>query len=700
MSLSDLEKYMKKTIVIILLIAVNIPLCFSQIGYNEKEYFLNGKEDLKNGKYRNALYYFEEIKKENNLHQDAKYYSAICKLHLHLQEQALNELKAVNTNHLKENTHYFYWLAEAYFLNEDFGNALEMLKLYANQNSKNKIESYDILLSHLKTALEIYQRPENYIVRNMGIHVNSPFDEFGVSKITFSDNLIYSSNRLTFKDKITDVYDTQIFTLYNAQIQKDGTIEEIEQWNKSESLDSQFSVLQILKYEFTSSDKTFLISQNGDLKTLKREKGVWQEPQLFSQTLSEEKGIQEYACLSNDKKTLIFASDYKSKGNYELFVSRREDIKNDFENPILLEKINSKSGEITPFLDKDNTLYFSSNRENTTGGFDIFKAEFDTTSNEWTNPLLLPYPINSVADELYFSIDYSNNKNNQLGYFVSNRINGQGGDDIYEVFFFDSIEVKGQFRERTLEKKAVQNANIIFKSINYKIDSTTFQTKTDEDGNYKINVPIYLKDKAKDDSNSNNFYNLDKSVQEITFYNIEIRHKDRLAYQDQISLNPYILAQKNSRNYVINAYLYVEEENVYEDENQSENIKLLQKLIDDLSVSKNESITLKNIYFEKGNAILKTESHQNLEELAIFLNENESLSLEIIGHTDNSGNASTNLILSKERAQSIIDFLVDKGVEKSRLKANGYGQERPIASNDDEKEGRELNRRIEVRVLK
>ncbi|WP_338761374.1 OmpA family protein [Bernardetia sp. ABR2-2B] len=680
---------MKKIIVIALLIFINIPFCFSQIGYNEKEFFLNGKEDFRSAKYRSALYYFEEIKSENNLHQDAKYYAALCKLHLHLQETALDELKAVNTNHLKENTHYFYWLAEAYFLNEEFGNALEMLKLYADQNPKNRIETYDRLLSHLRTALELYQTPENYLVRNMGQHINSPFHDFGVSKIPFSDNLIYSSNRLTFKEKLTDTYDTQIFTLYNAKIEKNGIVKEIEEWNKSESLDSQFSILQILKYELTSSDKTFLISQNGDLKTLKREKGVWQTPQLFSQTLSKERGIQEYACLSDDKKTIVFASDYKSKGNYELFVSSREDIDSDFEEPKLLNKLNSKSNEVTPFLDRNNTLYFSSNRVKTAGGFDIFKAEFDTVSREWTNPLLLPYPINSVADDLYFSIDNSNNQTKQLGYFVSNRIKGQGGDDIYEVFFFDSVEVKGQFRERTIDKKPVQDANVIFKSINYAIDSATFQTQTDEEGNYKINIPIYLKSKVNTYKQIISSYSA--KLKNKTVFDIEIRHQNRLVYQDQISLNPYNLAKRNSKSYVINAYLYVEEEET----NQSENIKSLQKLADNSS----KSITLKNIYFENGNAVLKSESYKMLEEVAVFLDKNQKLSLEIIGHTDNIGSASKNLVLSKERAQSVIDFLVNKGIEKTRLKANGYGQERPIASNDDEKEGRELNRRIEVRVF-
>ncbi|WP_291723746.1 OmpA family protein [Bernardetia sp.] len=684
---------MKQIIVLIILFWVTIPFCIAQIGYDEKEYFLNGKEDYKTGKYRSALYYFEEIKSKNTSNQEAKYYAALCKLHLHLQEKALEELKDVDASELKEDAHYFYWLSEAYFLNEQFGNTLDVLKVYANEYSKNRIKTYDNLLTNLRVALELYQTPANYIVRNLGQHINSPFHDFGVSKIPSSNHLLYSSNRLTFKEKITDRYNTEIFTLYNAKVEDNGAIKEIEQWNKSESLDSQFSVLQILKYELTSSDKTFLISQNGNLKILKRKKGVWQTPELFSQTLSNEKGIQEYAYLSKDKKILVFASDYKSKGNYELFVATREDEKSDFDEPKILSKLNSKSSEITPFLDRNNTLYFSSNRENTAGGFDIFKAEYDTASKTWTEPVLLPYPINSVADELYFSIDESESRTNQLGYFVSNRIGGQGGDDIYEVFFFDSVEVQGQFSERTLEKNPIQDATIILRSKNYKADSTMFQIKTNAEGKYSVNIPIILKNKAN--SYSQNSSNYLTGQNKETVFDMEIRYQNRLAYQDQIALNPYFLAQRNTRNYIINAYLYVEEEGVYNENESSVNKKLLQKLIDNSS----KSIVLKNIYFEAGKAILKQESYKALENVAAFLVENRNISLEIIGHTDNIGTAAGNLTLSKQRAQSVINFLVEKGVSKDRLKANGYGQERPIASNDDEKEGREFNRRIEVRVL-
>ncbi len=677
---------MRKGIVIVLLILIKIPFCFAQIGYNEKEYFLNGKEDFKSQKYRSALYYFEKINSKNKFNQDAKYYAAICKLHLNIYKESLRELKAIKTVHLKENIHYFYWLSEAYFLNEDFENAINTLKLYLKSNPKNKIETYDAFVLNIKVALELYQNAENYTVQNMGQHLNSPFDEFGVSKVPSLDNLIYSSNRLTFDEKNTDRYDTEILTLHNAKIEKNGTVKQIEEWNKSASLDSQFVILQILEYEFTSSDKTFLITQNGDLKTLKRERGIWQTPQLFSQKLNKEKGIQEYAYLSKDKKILVFASDYKSKGNYELFVSRRKNIETDFEEPILLEKVNSKSSEITPFLDKDNTLYFSSNRKKTAGGFDVFKAEFDTLSKNWKTPLLLPYPINSVADELYFSIHNSNNQISKTGYFASNRTNGQGGSDIYQVFFFDSVKIKGQFRERTIEKKPIQNATIIFKSINYTEDSISFQTKTDKDGNYKINVPINLKDKVSRDIQSIH----QQKLKNETVLNMEVYYQGKLAYQNQVIVNAYELAQRNSRSYLVNAYLYVE------DKIESAHQKIFQQLITNLD----KKIILKNIYFERSNAILKKESYQKLDELGEFLIQNESLNLEIIGHTDNIGTAAQNLILSKKRAQSVIDYLVNKGVEKSRLKPNGYGQQEPIASNDDEKEGRELNRRIEIKVWK
>src|SRR5690606_27120723 len=106
-----------------------------------------------------------------------------------------------------------------------------------------------------------------------------------------------------------------------------------------------------------------------------------------------------------------------------------------------------------------------------------------------------------------------------------------------------------------------------------------------------------------------------------------------------------------------------------------------------------------NIFFDSGKSSLQTESLAELEKIKEFLASSPTLKVRINGHTDNVGNATVNKILSKKRAQAVIDFLVQNGVEENRLSAEGYGQERPIVSNDDEKDGRELNRRTEIEVV-
>ena len=84
--------------------------------------------------------------------------------------------------------------------------------------------------------------------------------------------------------------------------------------------------------------------------------------------------------------------------------------------------------------------------------------------------------------------------------------------------------------------------------------------------------------------------------------------------------------------------------------------------------------------------------------MAAYLKENQNISIRIQGHTDNQGNAAANQILSKNRAKAVYQFLMDHGISGTRLKYKGYGQSKPIATNDTE-EGRALNRRTEFIVL-
>jgi outer membrane protein OmpA-like peptidoglycan-associated protein len=110
------------------------------------------------------------------------------------------------------------------------------------------------------------------------------------------------------------------------------------------------------------------------------------------------------------------------------------------------------------------------------------------------------------------------------------------------------------------------------------------------------------------------------------------------------------------------------------------------------------SIVLKNIFFETDAYQLKNESKPELNKLISFLNNNPGLRVEISGHTDNIGSSGYNLELSSKRAQSVVEYLINKGINENRLIAKGYGLEKPVASNQDE-QGRKLNRRTEMKII-
>jgi len=130
--------------------------------------------------------------------------------------------------------------------------------------------------------------------------------------------------------------------------------------------------------------------------------------------------------------------------------------------------------------------------------------------------------------------------------------------------------------------------------------------------------------------------------------------------------------------------------------------------IDDVSVTEvrdtfiiepDKPLVLNNIVFATGKAELLPASFAELDKLQTYLANNPAIKLEIAGHTDNVGNAASNLSLSQNRAESVRKYLTDKGISPDRLTAKGYGDTQPAAPNDTPA-GRAQNRRVEVKLLK
>lgn len=111
-----------------------------------------------------------------------------------------------------------------------------------------------------------------------------------------------------------------------------------------------------------------------------------------------------------------------------------------------------------------------------------------------------------------------------------------------------------------------------------------------------------------------------------------------------------------------------------------------------------EKFTLRDVHFDTGKASLKPTSYPKLKEIAAALVANANIRLEISGHTDNVGSEESNQKLSQARAESVVSYLVQQGIEPARLEAVGYGESKPVTANDTP-EGRAQNRRTEARIL-
>jgi outer membrane protein OmpA-like peptidoglycan-associated protein len=112
-----------------------------------------------------------------------------------------------------------------------------------------------------------------------------------------------------------------------------------------------------------------------------------------------------------------------------------------------------------------------------------------------------------------------------------------------------------------------------------------------------------------------------------------------------------------------------------------------------------KTYTLKNVLFDTGKSTLRKESFTTLNDLIEYLKLKPAMTIEIGGHTDNVGTPESNLKLSQERAESVRNYLIAKGISAQRVTAKGYGQTQPVATNTTD-EGRQKNRRTEVKIIK
>jgi len=530
------------------------------------------------------------------------------------------------------------------------------IKIYEKNKIKfpNMYERFDKIIGLLNAPVE------NINMYNMGGNINSMGREYGpvlspdMKKMYFTGR--EREDNIGGEDIFVSYYVTNKWTIATPLTSKINT--ESNEYINSISADGNILVLFGNYINALGRGDNFYVERTA--------KG-WSDIMQFPEPINS-KWWDADAFLTIDGKAMIFSSerpggigDYHPKGDYhhgmtwgntDLYVVLKEEDGSWSKKAINLGPvINTPYTERTPFLHADGkTLYFSSDGNYGLGKSDVFKSVrlYDSSWTQWSEPVNLGKEINTPGEDWAYKIS----TDGKLAYFSTNNDVGFGEEDIYYVELPQKLQPANDvvaITGKVLDEKG-NPVEAVIKWEDVEALKEIGQSKTDPiTGEYYIVLPI------------GKYY----------AYFAEVKgYYSTVNYLDLSAVEAYKELQTN-----------VEIVSVEELKNSGKAIKI------------------ENIFFDFGSYALKEESYEALKLLFKFMTINPDESVEINAHTDNVGSESFNMSLSQDRANSVVQYLIQKGINKDKLIPRGFGESQPVASNDTE-EGRALNRRVEFRVRK
>lgn len=592
-----------------------------------------------------------------------------------------------------------YYLGHACQEQFQFKEALDHLREF-KKNHKKLSAIADEKIEQCLLAQKLVKKPVATLVTLFESPVNSKYEDFAPLLDSGETMLIFTSARdTTHRDPR---FHNQIFESVMISEKIGGA------WTEPIPMGNEINHHAHDGATYLSPDGKILVLYYGDTRDLYQSKftkgyksqfmnGVWTKAEHMPEPINSLASWESSGCYSPDGQFFFFASDRpEGFGELDIYMSKLG-LDGKWGKPVNLgPEVNSPANEDAPFMHKDGTLYFGSEGLKGMGNYDIFKTRFK--NNKWSRPENLGYPINTPEYDNYFQLS----ADKKHGYFTSVRKEGVGNTDIYMVTFpesisIDSVSLAIKSRADSIAKLAVAPPSNLPDSIlaknASKVDSLLEKNFVDPSIKAEFHVATEFRGKVIDevdgkplhaqivlvDNKTNKLLTRAHTNPKSGVFVIVIPHGGN--YGVSASCDGYLF---NSMNFDVPAFA----------ESQTIETAIMMSRAEVGSKS-----TLKNIFFDTGQSLLKNESTGELDRLVDLLERNPQLRVQINGHTDSNGDNATNKALSLKRAQSVVDYIIKKGIVETRLKAVGYGEERPIVSNDDEQGGREINRRTEIEVI-
>jgi len=538
----------------------------------------------------------------------------------------------------------FYYLASSEFNSGQYESALGNFRLFLSTGNKSEklIEDSEKGIRNCLFAIEAVKNPVPFDPINLGNAVNTRFNEYSPSITADGNTLIFTreieigGNDIYMGRRQEDFFMNFRDTSGNwAMAVNAGRPLNTPGNEGAQTLGSGGQYMY-----FTACDRTGGMGRC-DIYFSSFDGSRWSEPKNVGPPVNTAYW-ETQPSVSADGKTLFFVSSKPGgKGGSDIWISKMGENGSWTEPVNAGDRINTSGDETSPFIHFDGkSLYFASNGRPNLGGYDLYVSRLEK-DNQWSDPVNLGFPVNTHNDEMGLVIE----SNGYGAYYASTRNEGNQKDlfwfKLHEAARPDQISyLKGRVFDYETRRSLPASYDLVNLSTGEQVTSASSR-----DGQFLVCLP------------SGNNYGLNVSAPGFLFYSENFPFED--GYTEFKPLVKDIFLHK---------------------------------------INKGEKLVLYNILFEFEKTSILKESLPELEKLFQILSSNIGLKVEIGGHTDDTGSDEYNYRLSEARAVSVLNYLVGKGIDKSRLTFRGYGESSPIESNDNP-EGRRLNRRTEVRIL-
>ncbi|MBA2611051.1 MAG: OmpA family protein [Bacteroidetes bacterium] len=545
----------------------------------------------------------------------------------------------------------FKYLGDAYHWNYEFDKAITAYQQYISVAEKNNATDKTVLaetnrkIDMCKVGQSLVANPVKIKIQNLGNTVNSPYADYSGIFSADQNTLFFTSRRPQTTGGEKDNEGNYMEDIYTSSKTKNG-------WSTAQNIGAPINTEWHEATVGVSPDAQMILIYkddmgDGNIYSTSLDGDVWSKPVKLNDNINT-KHWEPSAFISADGNSLYFSSNKPGGfGGLDLYMSKRGS-DGDWGKAINLgANINTTYDEDAPSIHPDGvTLSFSSNGHNTMGGFDIFSSLLSFDGN-WSAPVNVGYPINTTDDDIFYMVS----PNGKTAYFSSFRADGLGEKDNYMATFLDRKETPLTLIQGTVNDEAGMPAK--------KVMITVTDNETEEIvGVYKANAKtgqfLFILTPGKN-------YNITYQAENHLFYSENMEIPKQSTYYEvkrSVKLHPIVVGSK---------------------------------------------ITLNNIFFDFDKATLRPLSNVELKNLVMLMRSNPNMKVEISGHTDSKGDDAYNLKLSEERAQAVVTRLIEKGITTEHMKAKGYGETQPVAPNtkpngSDDPEGRQLNRRVELKI--